>query len=69
MLPPTESSAQLWGSETVLLVEDETLVRELASTILQAQGYTVLVASNGEEALRPSRRRPGRPSICWSQMW
>ena len=40
------------GSETVLLVEDEAVVRGLACQILEDAGYRVLVAKQGEDAIR-----------------
>jgi CheY-like chemotaxis protein len=48
------------GSETILLVEDEALVRSLAKRILEVNGYRVFEASNGEEALRLCRQYEGR---------
>jgi nitrogen-specific signal transduction histidine kinase/CheY-like chemotaxis protein len=46
------------GNESVLVAEDEPAVRALAVRILRQQGYRVLEATNGEEALRIARDRP-----------
>jgi two-component system cell cycle sensor histidine kinase/response regulator CckA len=56
--PPAEAK-QIRGTETILLVEDDDQLRRLTSQILQDQGYTVLEAGSGSEALLLSRRHPG----------
>ncbi|HNU70406.1 MAG TPA: ATP-binding protein [Thermodesulfobacteriota bacterium] len=46
------SAPDMRGSETIMLVEDNEQVRNLTLTFLNRQGYTVLVAGSGQEALR-----------------
>jgi len=46
------------GSETLLVVEDQEEVRKLTKRVLEAQGYTVLAAGNGFEALEIVDRHP-----------
>jgi len=47
------------GSETVLVVEDDEMVRNLTRKILKMYGYNVLEAQNGEAALRVSKQQDG----------
>jgi two-component system, cell cycle sensor histidine kinase and response regulator CckA len=46
--PPKRES---WGTGTILLVEDEDMVRAVAERALTRQGYTVLTACDGEQGL------------------
>jgi CheY-like chemotaxis protein len=56
----TPSAATVSGSETILLVDDEALVRNLARTILHRYGYRVLLSEDGRQALEIYRRERDR---------
>jgi two-component system cell cycle sensor histidine kinase/response regulator CckA len=57
---PDTSAASGGGTETILVAEDEPIVRELVHTVLGMRGYTVLEAIQGDEALRLCEQHPGR---------
>jgi two-component system cell cycle sensor histidine kinase/response regulator CckA len=47
------------GDETILLVEDEAGLRDMARQLLEGQGYTVLAAADTNEAMRICSGHPG----------
>ena len=57
--PPAAPHERAPGSETVLLVEDEKAVRDLARRVLEGRGYAVLVGADADQALELSRRHQG----------
>jgi PAS domain S-box-containing protein len=56
------------GTETVLVVDDDDAVRELTATALRSNGYVVLEARHGEEALRVGREHPGPIHLLLTDM-
>ena len=64
---PVAKPADLWGSGTVLLVEDEDMVRAVAERALTRQGYSVMTAENGEVAL-DLLEKSGRPDLLISDV-
>ncbi len=55
--PESESAPALQGHETILLVEDEELVRQSIYDYLTRSGYRVIEAGNAEDALEVCRHR------------
>jgi PAS domain S-box-containing protein len=70
--PPAEpKAAQVEvkrGSETILLVEDEELVRQTAAMTLRWYGYRVLEAADGTEAIRVWDEHAGEIDLLFSDM-
>ena len=62
-----DKPTDLWGTGTILLVEDEDMVRAVAERALSRQGYTVLTAENGEVALDLLARNE-RPDLLISDV-
>ncbi len=58
-LPADRTPATRGGAETILIVEDEDLVRTLASRSLRERGYRVIEAHQGTDALRRLEADPG----------
>lgn len=56
---PEEATDEQTGDETVLLVEDEPAVRDMAVMMLERLGYEVLVADSPEEAVRLAQTHEG----------
>ncbi len=56
---PEKSAKPQRGAETILVVDDEMGIRELAAEYLQRCGYTVLAAGDGEEAKDIAQRHSG----------
>jgi CheY-like chemotaxis protein len=57
-LPAPVSADTLRGTETVLVVEDQPEVRRLTLAVLKSQGYRLLEAANGSEALSLCEQYP-----------
>jgi len=66
--PPRAQPVAGPRTETVLLVEDEPGVRALAREVLQKEGYEVLEAARGDEALDIATRHPRRIHLLLSDV-
>ena len=50
-------------TETVMVVEDDVLIREMVMQVLAGEGFTAIGASNGEEALQHLREERIHPDL------
>ncbi len=56
---PAVAAANLGGTETILVVEDEEGLRKYVREVLEKRGYTVVVSTQGREALEVARKFEG----------
>ena len=65
---PMVATQPATGSETILLVEDDDRVRALVSNMLRKNGFSVLLASAGDQALEIAARHRGRIHLLLTDM-
>lgn len=53
------------GSGTILLADDEEVVRDMACELLQELGFTRLSAADGHEAIKLFKEQKGLTLLCW----
>ncbi|HEY7528463.1 MAG TPA: response regulator, partial [Candidatus Deferrimicrobiaceae bacterium] len=58
--PPPEAVREKAGKETILLVDDEEMIRNFAQQILEIHGYSVVTAVDGQEAVDIYTRQRNR---------
>jgi CheY-like chemotaxis protein len=63
-----ETPTRLDGAETILVVDDDVLVRSVARKALESKGYTVLQAASGQEALEVCARDPQAVDLVLSDV-
>jgi PAS domain S-box-containing protein len=67
--PPLKSPGMPRGTETILLVEDDPALRQMAATLLERLGYTLLTAGNGLEALNVTHQQTtGRIDLLFTDV-
>ncbi|WP_321472049.1 ATP-binding protein [uncultured Paludibaculum sp.] len=65
---PEQPLPPVTGHETILLVEDDPAVRRVTAGILSANGYRVLEAGGGQEAIAVASREGCRPDLLLSDV-
>ena len=65
-LPQQQETPDLSGHGTILVIDDEEMVRRLAKRALEHYGYSVLLAENGEHGLEVFRRNEDRSQLATS---
>jgi len=66
--PAVPQPEELGGSETILVVEDETALRRLICLSLERRGYKVLAAKDGTEAIEICQRSPSQIQLVLSDI-
>ncbi len=66
--PPARPPSTARPTGTLLVAEDEAALRISITKVLEKEGYTVLAAANGGEALLLARRHPGRIDLLITDM-
>ncbi|MGB3224563.1 MAG: transporter substrate-binding domain-containing protein [Desulforhopalus sp.] len=64
----SSSKSTISGNETILLVEDEPMILELAAKMLNSLGYEVLIANSPGEAIRQARNHNGEIDLLMTDV-